>query len=109
MPTNFYTLCRECHHVEVQVDKEDLSGTCEFCGSRNIGLRRSFIEPKGFVTAYKDRKGKDPSLHRIRKQFADEARLISMAKEEQFPKIILKVYYISNQYSWINFILSVKK
>ncbi|ACN14574.1 Dbp [Desulforapulum autotrophicum HRM2] len=84
MPTNYYTLCRECHHVEVQVDREDLSGTCMFCGSKSIGLKRNFIEPKGFVTAYKDRKGKDLSLHRIRKQYADEARLISMAREEQF-------------------------
>lgn len=84
MPTNYYTLCRDCHHVEVQIDKDDLSTTCMFCGSKSIGLKRNFIEPKGFVTAYRDRKGKDLSLHRIRKQYADEARLISMAKEEQF-------------------------
>ena len=84
MPTNYYTLCRNCHHVEIQIDKDDLSNSCLFCGNNNIGMKRSFLEPKGFVTAYKERKGKDLSLHRIRKQYADEARLISLAKEEQF-------------------------
>jgi hypothetical protein len=84
MPSLFYTTCRECHHVEIKDDKEDLSNTCSFCGNKSLGIKRSFLEPKGFVTAYKERKGKDPSLHRIRKQFADEARLISLAREEQF-------------------------
>jgi len=84
MPTIFYTTCKECHHIELKDDKDDLPDTCSFCGNKSLGLKRSFIEPKGFVTAYKERKGKDPSLHRIRKQFADEARLISLAREEQF-------------------------
>ncbi|MDM8544309.1 helicase-related protein [Desulfococcaceae bacterium HSG9] len=84
MPTRYYTTCKECHHVEVGEDKADLSNVCSFCGNQSLGMKRAFIEPHGFVTAYKDRKGKDPSLHRIRKQYADEARLISLARDNQF-------------------------
>lgn len=84
MPTRFYRTCQECHHVEVKEEKGDLSDSCSFCSNQSLGMRRSFVEPRGFVSAYKDRKGKDPSLYRIRKQFADEVRLISLARDEQF-------------------------
>jgi len=84
MPTRFYVACQECHHIEVGEEKEDLGGPCEFCANDSNRQIRSFIEPRGFVTAYKDRKGKDPAQHRARKQYADEARLISMARSDQF-------------------------
>lgn len=81
MPTRWYVVCPECNHVETKEDRADLSDSCSFCGNQKTGLKRSFIEPKGFITAYKDRDGKDPSMHRIRRQYADEARLISPAQE----------------------------
>ena len=84
MPTRYYTTCQECHHIEVREDKADLSDSCSFCGNQAFVWKRAFIEPRGFVTAYKDRRGKNPSLNRIRKQYADEARLISLAHDEQF-------------------------
>jgi len=84
MPTRYYTACPECQHVDVGEDKEDVPKLCSCCGSIERRQKRSFIEPRGFVTAYKNRKGKDPSLNRIRKQFADEARLISLARNEHF-------------------------
>ncbi len=84
MPTRYYLVCQECHHVVVGEDKESLAGNCPFCGNLLKGLRRSFLEPRGFVTAYKDRRGKDPSQNRLRKQYADEARLISLARDDRF-------------------------
>lgn len=81
MPTRWYVVCPECNHVETKEDRTDLSDSCSFCGNQKTGFKRSFIVPKGFVTAYKDREGKDPSMHRIRRQYADEARLISPAQE----------------------------
>lgn len=84
MPTNFYRPCPECQHVDVAVDENDLSSLCSFCGAPMRGPRRRFIEPRGFVTAYNDRAGIDPSRSRVRRQFADEARLISLARSSQF-------------------------
>lgn len=84
MPTRYYVACKECHHVEIREDKDDLVGSCSFCGNKSMGRVRSFIEPRGFVTSYKERKGKDPAQHRVRKQYADEAKLISIARENQY-------------------------
>lgn len=84
MPTRFYVACQECHHIEVAEEKDDLGGPCVFCNNEKNRQIRSFIEPRGFVTSYKDRKGKDPAQHRARKQYADEARLISIARNDQF-------------------------
>jgi hypothetical protein len=83
MPTNYYLACPECQHVDISHDREDLPHLCTFCGSTGRGRKRSFIEPKGFVTAYKKRSGEDPSISRVRRQHADEARLISLARNEQ--------------------------
>lgn len=84
MPTRYYVACPECQHVEIKEALEDLSRCCSFCGNDKLGRRRSFLEPKGFVTAYTGRKGKNPSMHRVRRQYADEARLISLARDDQF-------------------------
>lgn len=86
MPTRYYLACKECHHVEIREDMNDLGGNCSFCGNDSPGRARSFIEPRGFVTSYKERKGKDPAQHRVRKQYADEARLISIARNDQYRK-----------------------
>jgi superfamily II DNA or RNA helicase len=84
MPTRYYVACPECHHVEIREESNDLGGSCGFCGNTSLGRVRSFIEPRGFVTSYKERKGKDPAQHRVRKQYADEAKLISIARENQY-------------------------
>ncbi len=85
MPEQYYIACPECHHVDAGHDKEDLPWMCSYCGSTaGRGLKRSFIEPKGFVTSYKKRTGDDPSRTRVRRQYADEARLISLANNDQF-------------------------
>jgi len=84
MPTNYYRPCSECQHVDVSVDEHDLSSLCSFCGAPMRGLRRRFIEPRGFVTAYSKRAGGDPTRSRVRRQFADEARLISLARSDRF-------------------------
>jgi hypothetical protein len=84
MPTNYYRPCPDCQHVDVSVDENDLLSLCSFCGAPMRGLRRRFIEPRGFVTAYTDRAGIDPTRSRVRRQFADEARLISLARSGQF-------------------------
>ncbi|HYA43426.1 MAG TPA: helicase-related protein, partial [Syntrophobacteraceae bacterium] len=56
MPTRYYLVCPECQHVDVSHDKDDLPHLCSFCGSTvRRALKRSFIEPKGFVTSYKKR------------------------------------------------------
>jgi hypothetical protein len=84
MPTNYYWPCPECQHVEVSLDENDFLMICPFCGAPKKGLKRRFIEPRGFVTAYSKREGGDPSRSRVRRQFADEARLISLASNSQF-------------------------
>jgi ATP-dependent helicase YprA (DUF1998 family) len=84
MPTRYYVACKECHHVEIREDMKDMGGSCAFCGNESLGLSRAFIEPRGFVTSYNERKGKDPSQHRVRKQYADEAKLISIARNDQY-------------------------
>jgi superfamily II DNA or RNA helicase len=84
MPTRYYILCQQCHHVDIREDIQDLPMGCSFCGSVQNRQKKSFLEPKGFVTSYKNRRGKNPSLTRIRRQYADEARLISSAKSDQY-------------------------
>lgn len=84
MPTRFYILCQQCHHVDIREDIQDLPAECSFCGATVNRQKKSFIEPKGFVTSYKNRRGKNPSFTRIRRQYADEARLISSAKSNQY-------------------------
>jgi len=84
MPTRWYVLCQKCHNVDICEDRSDLPRTCSHCGNEAGRMQKTFIEPKGFVTAYINRKGKDPSQNRVRKQYADEARLVSLARSDQF-------------------------
>lgn len=84
MPTRFYVACKTCQHVHVAEEKSDLPSSCSFCGEERLPYRRQFIEPQGFVTSYESRRGNDPSIQRISRQYADEARLISLAREDQY-------------------------
>lgn len=85
MPTEYYAACPECQHVDIGTERSDVPNKCSQCGAS--GAKRpihSFIEPRGFVTAYGDRNGKDPSTNRRRERSADEARLIKLPREDQF-------------------------
>lgn len=57
MPERWYVACRECFHVDVADTKEELPPACSNCGSSDGRMKRMFIEPKGFVTSYANRKG----------------------------------------------------
>lgn len=82
MPTEYYGACRSCQHVDIDLDWDSVTGNCSQCGESR--QRHAFIIPKGFVTSYADRNGKDPGSNRRRERPADEARLISVPSANQF-------------------------
>lgn len=82
MPIEFYGACQNCQHVDIDVDWDDVGSSCSQCGEPRP--RHAFIIPKGFVTSYSDRNGKDPGSNRRRERPADEARLISIPSASQF-------------------------
>jgi len=84
MPEEWYCACANCHHVDVAPTREDVPAECSNCGHSEGRMNRKFVEPKGFVTAYKDRKGKDPGMVRRRERPADEAKLIALPTDEEF-------------------------
>lgn len=84
MPTEYYVACPDCHHVDVAVAKEDIPAACSNCSSQSHRWTRPFIQPRGFVTHYEERTGKDPGMHRRRPFKADEARLITIPREDMF-------------------------
>ena len=82
MPKEYYGACAKCHHVDIKPDWEDVGRECSQCGEPR--QRQAFIQPKGFITAYSERNGKDPGSNRHRGRPADEARLISIPPAKQF-------------------------
>jgi hypothetical protein len=84
MPVQVYKACPECNHVEVGLEKNDLAAECPFCGNPKRGFSINYIEPVGFVTDYAERRGGKPGQVRPRRMYADEARLISQARENVF-------------------------
>lgn len=76
MPTKVVSICRYCNHANTADDREDQALECENCKRSLKEVAFSYLEPKGFVTAIKDAKGKDPSTTRKRSVQADEAKLI---------------------------------
>jgi hypothetical protein len=84
MPTYYYKICRICNQVESKLDRDSLNTVCTYCGNTLSGPGYSYIEPRGFVTAYEERDGDNPRLVRPRKLYADEARLLSQPSEENF-------------------------
>lgn len=83
MPDQWYIACPECFHVDIADTKDELPPACGNCGSTDGRRKRLFIEPRGFVTSYAKRKGRDPSGSRRRVKPADEARLIASPQDEQ--------------------------
>ena len=83
MPKEYYRACVTCHHVDVAPAPEDLPEMCTNCGNQGK-FWRAFVEPRGFVTEYKNRRGRDPGLVRKRERPADEARLIALPQDHVF-------------------------
>lgn len=80
MPTRWYRVCNRCRHVEIKDDRSMICSECPQCGdSRAESPPIRFIEPRGFLTAYSDREGRDPGSSRVRQRPADEARLLTRA------------------------------
>ncbi|MDP2829901.1 MAG: DEAD/DEAH box helicase [Sulfuricellaceae bacterium] len=84
MPERWYVACPECFHVDIAETKEELPPACSNCGSIDGRRKRMFIEPRGFVTSYAERKGRDPGSSRRRVKTADEARLIASPRDDAF-------------------------
>lgn len=84
MPTEFYVACPQCHHVDIGVERDDIPAECSNCGNTEQRKSRAYLEPKGFVTPYEERHGKDPGMNRRRQRKADEARLITIPQEALF-------------------------
>src|SRR5680860_310407 len=84
MPDRWYVACVECFHVDIDDTAEEIPAACSNCGLSAGRRKRKFIEPRGFVTGYARRKGRDPGSSRRRVKPAEEARLISSARDEQF-------------------------
>jgi hypothetical protein len=84
MPTEWYVACPTCHHVDLDVRKDNVPRECTNCGAKEKRIPRSFLVPRGFVTSYDERIGADPGLTRRRERPADEARLLTIPREDQF-------------------------
>lgn len=84
MPREWYAACPECHHVDTGLDFYDISPACSHCGATNGRQRRPYLRPRGFVTAYEERNGKDPGTTRRRERPADEARLITLPRDDRY-------------------------
>jgi hypothetical protein len=84
MPERMFLICPKCNHVEIKEEREDLASECPFCDFDKRGLSHPFIEPIGFVTDYHERDGSNPGQVRPRRLYADEARLISQARDKDF-------------------------
>ncbi len=86
MPIQGYRVCNSCGHVDITADLRDLEASCSQCSSPWTGSRREgrFIEPKGFLTSLKDRRGRDPGSTRLRQRHADEARLVTRAPVHRY-------------------------
>lgn len=85
VPQEWYAACLKCHHVDTAIAKDDLPHACSHCGTTITGIqKRSYLRPRGFVTAYEGRKGNDPGTTRRRERPVDEARLLTLPLEDQY-------------------------
>lgn len=79
MPTRRYRVCDSCRGVDIVDQEGGFADDCPQCGAKGFKskLQGSFLEPKGFLTAYADREGRDPGSTRVRQRPAEEARLLT--------------------------------
>lgn len=85
MPKQWAACCGDCGHVDhIDYDDRDaLPEVCSRCGAAfRFNAKRAFIEPKGFVTGYRARKGRDPGSSRLRNRRPQEARLLTRAPSD---------------------------
>lgn len=79
----YYYLCENCQNVDMSENKNALPSHCKSCGEKHKRWMK-FIEPKTFVTSYEDKSGKNTSIHRKRRIYSDEAKLVSLAHDDLF-------------------------
>ena len=86
MPTRHYKICDSCGHVGIKDSHDEFGPICPQCASEWKGARRKgfFIEPKGFLTTYAERQGRDPGSTRLRQRPAEEARLVTRAPYQRY-------------------------
>ena len=92
MPVQRYRVCNGCGHVVIADEVRDFKEHCSQCLSAWAGTRREgrFIEPRGFLTSVKDRRGRDPGSTRLRQRSADEARLVTRAPVHRYEETDLE-------------------
>ena len=83
MPDQVYRRCLACGHVEVEMFKDRLPQHCPQCGASDAETGE-FIEPKGFLTSYSKKDGRDPGASRVRERPSDEARLITNVPSSRY-------------------------
>lgn len=81
MDEGFLQICDACRHVRRFDEWDDRDQDCPACQARLAPPRR-FVQPFGFVTSYKGRKGGEPGAARLRPRAVDEARLLTRASPE---------------------------
>ena len=84
MPTEYVVVCRECAHTNIADDYDDVDKNCTNCRRPLYDKPMPFVKPKGFITALKESRGKDPSSVRKRAIPADEARLIVVPPRDSY-------------------------
>lgn len=79
MPTRYYRACSGCGHVGIADELEYFGQFCPQCSQPWVHAHRTgqFIEPKGFLTAYAEKGGRDPGSSRIRQRPIEGARLVT--------------------------------
>jgi hypothetical protein len=90
MPEMFYMVCPECNHVETAMMWDSLPAHCRQC-SAEAGVKRTFIQPKAFLTSLEAKDGKDPGSSRIKSPAIQEARLLTYAPPNRFAPTDLKM------------------
>ena len=83
MPDQHYRHCGGCGHVDVEMFRAEFPDSCPQCGARQAKFG-TFIEPKGFLTSYSKRAGRDPGASRVRQRPSDEARLVTSVPNSKY-------------------------
>ena len=64
MPPFYYKICEGCRNIEAWEDSSLIPNHCSSCGQELDSAERTFIEPRGFVTAVGQSNGKEPRNRR---------------------------------------------
>ena len=80
----WYRVCKQCNHPEIRAELDEFVANCSHCQNPAGEMARRYLVPIGFLTSYRERKGRDPGTSRLRTQMVDEARLTTRALPEHF-------------------------